>query len=221
MSGSIPAGLGSLASLVVLDLQNNAFSGSIPTTFGALTQTDLRLQNNVLTGAIPVELGDMASVEWMMLHDNGLSGSIPVELGDATTLQGLSLHGNLLSGAVPVQLSNLASLASLTLQGNAGLGSVPGAVVDLPASSSPDRLGRGRRPYRVVPKGIWGRVRPGFRGEPTSRFGERQGFSHRVCLRLSRSTGNRTRSMVCTTLLSTIQARYLLTLFRYGASIWM
>ncbi|WP_420443642.1 leucine-rich repeat domain-containing protein [Candidatus Poriferisodalis sp.] len=54
MSGSIPSGLGGLASLTILDLHSNQLSGSIPTELGNLTNlTILDLHSNQLTRSRP------------------------------------------------------------------------------------------------------------------------------------------------------------------------
>ena len=57
MSGEIPAELGSLSNLEVLDLSFNGLSGEIPP-----------------------ELGSLSNLSWLMLSFNGLSGCVPSSL---------------------------------------------------------------------------------------------------------------------------------------------
>ena len=54
MTGEIPAELGSLPSLEVLDLRTNQLTGSIPAELGNLTNlVRLHLSSNQLTGTMP------------------------------------------------------------------------------------------------------------------------------------------------------------------------
>ena len=62
LTGSIPAGVGSLFELTTLDLSNNQLTGDIPAELGWLTNlTELRLSGNSLTGCIPLALRNVAT----------------------------------------------------------------------------------------------------------------------------------------------------------------
>ena len=77
-----------IAPLRSLELQGNAFTGTIPPDLAKLTNlTDLDLSGNTLTGAIPHQLGSLANLEVLSLYDNQLSGAIPAELGQLTKLR--------------------------------------------------------------------------------------------------------------------------------------
>ena len=61
LRGALPAGLGQLSGLEVLDLSNSQLEGQIPAEYGALAILRvLDLGNNFLTGTIPPELGRLA-----------------------------------------------------------------------------------------------------------------------------------------------------------------
>ena len=129
LSGEIPPELGNLANLRELTLWGNQLSGKIPPELGRLASLevlDLSLRgDNVLSGEIPPELGNLVSLREMSLPDNALSGEIPPELGKLTNLESLHLGGNQLGGSIPPELGNLTSLQELLLWDNQLSGSIP------------------------------------------------------------------------------------------------
>lgn len=114
-----------------LTLDNNRFSGFIPSELGNLTALrELRLRNNRLSGTladsvraneswpnnhgvrgpgghgVPSELG-ISSLRYLSLENNILSGSVPPSLTPCVALVDLhrSLVHNLLSGSTPLELA--------------------------------------------------------------------------------------------------------------------
>ncbi|MDE2974593.1 MAG: Ig-like domain-containing protein [Gemmatimonadota bacterium] len=78
LTGSIPAVLAELDSLVTLDLGGNALGGKIPWDFRELQQLrHLRLNGNALEGLLPRSLGYMAGLRHLHIGDNELSGMVP------------------------------------------------------------------------------------------------------------------------------------------------
>ncbi|MXZ96572.1 MAG: hypothetical protein F4Y99_11655 [Acidimicrobiaceae bacterium] len=138
LSGSIPAKIGDLASLTVLDLNFNDLSGSIPAGVWDLTDlTRLHLGNNELSGSIPAAVGDLTSLTYLHLGGNELSGSIPSAIGDLSSLESLLLFSNefaadkRLSGSIPTQIGSLTNLKLLDLNGNNLSGSIPTQIGSL------------------------------------------------------------------------------------------
>ena len=129
LSGSIPADLGSLASLRRLSLYSNALTGAIPNALGRLGNLFyLELSWNRLSGPVPAWLGDMPSLGALYLSGNELTGGIPAELG-RLDLRGLGLGWNDLSvGPIPTWLGNLTNLRWLYLSRSGLTGSIPGAL---------------------------------------------------------------------------------------------
>ena len=144
LSGTIPAQLGSLTALTILDFSTsqqicedyvcrdteehelNRLTGTIPTELGNLSNlVHLDLHRNQLSGSVPSELGNLSNLVDLDLHRNQLSGPVPTELGGLSNLTWLSLWENELSGTIPTQLGNLSNLASLFLSGNQLSGSIP------------------------------------------------------------------------------------------------
>jgi Leucine-rich repeat (LRR) protein len=133
LTGSIPAGVGSLTKLKHLDLYDNYLSGPIPTQWGSPTAlTYLDLSYNQLSGSIPAGLGGLTQLTHLDLSMNHqLTGSIPKELGDLTDLQYLDLAATGLTGRIPTQLGNLTNLTWLELHNNLLTGEIPASIVKL------------------------------------------------------------------------------------------
>ena len=69
-------------SVCELLLANNQLSGSIPSSFGSLSDlTGLYVSGNQLSGSIPSSFGSLSSLKYVELDNNRLSGSIPSSIG--------------------------------------------------------------------------------------------------------------------------------------------
>ena len=143
LSGPIPAALGGLSRLEVLDLGRagelhdrdvsyNALTGPLPAELGALSALrELRLDDNELTGEIPGALGDLAALAALDLSGNGLTDAIPPGIANLTALRELYLSHNGLTGAIPSGIGNLTALAVLDLQNNRLSGAIPSGIGNL------------------------------------------------------------------------------------------
>ena len=143
LNGSIPADLGRLLSLRVLDLSwNNDISGIIPAELGNLVnleilnlddQTGQHDRSQGLSGTIPAELGQLANLLTLNLSWHLLDAGIPTELGDLSNLEQLELRGNSLSGNIPAELGGLSKLEVLALNHNDLSGTIPKELGQLSA----------------------------------------------------------------------------------------
>ena len=95
LTGAVPANIGRLSALRVLDLGDNELT-SVSAEICQLTSLrELHLGDNELT-SLPAEIGLLASLTVLHLGDNELT-SVPAEIGQLTSLEGLWLVGNQLT----------------------------------------------------------------------------------------------------------------------------
>ena len=101
LAGALPAEIGDLDELQVLDLSTD--------------DDNHQLAPNQLT-SIPAEIGNLVSLETMDLSENNvLDGSIPAEIGNLIGLKTLNSRHNDLNGSIPEELNALTSLESLDI----------------------------------------------------------------------------------------------------------
>lgn len=138
--------LSSLTRLVTMDFSNSDLSGSIPAWLGSLSSLEvLNLSSNVntgtkLNGPIPYQLGQLTNLRQLYLSYNDLSQaeSIPDSLSFLYNLTVLELQNcQLVPSSVGSGLSGMASLQTLNLSGNASFampdGTFPDVLSNLPS----------------------------------------------------------------------------------------
>jgi Leucine-rich repeat (LRR) protein len=142
MTGTLPSGgvFESMAKLQILYLDNNNFSGNVPSNFPSSLR-ELSLFNNTLTGAIPSFTSPMADLQVLALSLNKLSGPIPSELMSNVLLPNLRilhLYNNSLSGELPPLQNNNGALQlqlrDFFVQHNSLEGSVPPWIYNVSGS---------------------------------------------------------------------------------------
>ncbi|WP_423925033.1 Ig-like domain-containing protein [Candidatus Palauibacter sp.] len=130
--GPLPAQLGDLSHLGVLDLYGNFVSGPLPPEIGNATRLrEIDLGRNQLAGSIPATLGSLVNLRVLNFESNRLSGPIPPELGALTELTFLNLFNNDLSGLFPPELADLRKLQQLYVDENRLTGVIPPSFVNL------------------------------------------------------------------------------------------
>ncbi|KAL4271693.1 hypothetical protein GQ457_13G004510 [Hibiscus cannabinus] len=124
--GSIPSEIGNLSRLLIIELDYNKLTGTIPVSIGGLEELQsLFLQNNRLEGSIPSELCHLTSLAYLDLTSNKLSGTISACLGNLVSLRNLFLGSNMFSSSIPSTLTRLNDLLILDLSLNSLTGHLP------------------------------------------------------------------------------------------------
>ncbi|XP_075092450.1 uncharacterized protein LOC107761255 isoform X1 [Nicotiana tabacum] len=133
LRGTFSPSIGNLSFLHVLKLQNNSFSGEIPSELGYLHKLQvLRLDNNSFTGHIPSNISGCFNLFSVVLSYNMLVGIIPAELGTLLKLQQLLLVSNYFTGGIPPSLGNLSTLDTFLASKNNLVGKIPDELCQLP-----------------------------------------------------------------------------------------
>ncbi|CAI9087541.1 OLC1v1021628C1 [Oldenlandia corymbosa var. corymbosa] len=130
LGGQLSNDLGSLSSIIFIDMSNNQIGGSIPSSLPPTIRT-LSLSDNQLTGNIPDAISSLGQLEDLNLQNNHLNGPIPDAFQLLHGLTTMNLSGNALNGQLPPSMGNLTSLARLHLENNL-LSGILDVLEDLP-----------------------------------------------------------------------------------------
>ena len=119
LRGSLPATLGSLSELKVLDV-----AGKRPPGYGPHSCVPSGA-TNFNNSQMPRSFYALSKLETWSTEYTCLGGTLAPELGSMLSLQQLLLHGNFLSGTLPPELDNLANLVQHKLGRNPISGTLP------------------------------------------------------------------------------------------------
>jgi Leucine-rich repeat (LRR) protein len=120
--------------LTYLNAADNRLTGTLPADLGSLPRLELvDLSSNHLTGSLPSGLGLLVDLIELYLHKNALVGVLPSSLQQSKNLTRLHLFQNHLSGPISwLPVHSLPRLEQYFLQQNRLTGTIPS-----PSSSSP------------------------------------------------------------------------------------
>ena len=125
-SGTIPTEIGNLINLWSLNLDYNSISGTLPNSLGNLKNLEsLYIQHTDLEGEIPSSIINLKKITRVCLANNNFSGGIPEELAQLPLLKYLHLGWNNLSGTIPTVLGDCLALEELHLNDNNLGGNIP------------------------------------------------------------------------------------------------
>lgn len=99
---SIPSSFGSLASLSFLDISFNCFGAFVPEAFSDLrNMAFLRINNNRFSGNIPTFIGaNFGGLQLLSIGSNLFTGGVPSNIYNLQGLSNFSFHHNMLSGSL-------------------------------------------------------------------------------------------------------------------------
>ncbi|MDY8138495.1 hypothetical protein [Aquimarina sp. 2201CG5-10] len=130
--GTIPDSFGNLTNLDYVAFAINQLSGSLPASIGNLINVEtFSVERNAMTGTIPTSIGNMTALKVLILGSNQFTGSIPSSLGNLSNLTTLNLFRNQLDGSIPSELGNLSNLTTLNLFSNQLAGEIPTSLGSL------------------------------------------------------------------------------------------
>ncbi|PPD70331.1 hypothetical protein GOBAR_DD32793 [Gossypium barbadense] len=113
LTGKIPPSLWHL-NLMMLNLRNNTMFGELPSTLQ--NPPDLimfDISENHFSGSVPAWIGDkLSNLEILSLRSNNFDGHIPHKICDLQFLQNLDLAHNNISGVIPKCFYNLSAMAT-------------------------------------------------------------------------------------------------------------
>lgn len=131
--GPIPDNtIGRLDALTTLSLHSNALTGNLPSDITSLPSLRfIFIQQNKFSGEIPSSLSLL--LKFIDLSFNSFSGEVPTTIQNLTHLTGLNLQNNSLTGSIPNV--NLPKLTQLNMSNNQLNGSIPPSLANFSASS--------------------------------------------------------------------------------------
>ncbi|XP_019052373.1 PREDICTED: probably inactive leucine-rich repeat receptor-like protein kinase At2g25790 isoform X1 [Nelumbo nucifera] len=162
-TGNLPISFGS-KKLENLDLSENSISGTIPRSYGGLSElTQLKLSQNQISGFIPEELSSCTKLVTLDLSENHLSGPIPASLAEMPVLGELDLSENQLIGEIPANLGKVESLVEVNISHNHFYGSLPSTGAFLAINSSAvtgndlcgGNIASGLPPCKTTKRPVW------------------------------------------------------------------
>ena len=119
--------LSSFVSPAFLDLENNAFTGTIPPELSGLGDiTSLHLgRNDFGQSPIPEEIYSMETLQELELFACNISGPISPSIANLTELTLLRLEVNSLTGGIPEDVAELVNMVEMSFGGNFLTGPLP------------------------------------------------------------------------------------------------
>jgi hypothetical protein len=125
--GTIPSSIGELSQLQILQLDNNQFTGILPSSFSRLVfLVQLYLSSNFLVGHITDIFHDLQVLSHLVVNDNLFDGSLPVSISKLYNLNRIFLQNNVLSGNLDIVFNgNHLNLQFIQLSNNQFTGELP------------------------------------------------------------------------------------------------
>lgn len=122
-----PSLLRHASNLIALNVSNNTFAGSIPssTCNGSPLVEIFDFSMNLFTGPVSPGLGECRNLQVLRAGSNSLSGNLPDDIYSVRTLNEISLYSSEFSGVVKDSIVMLSNLTVLELNDNRLIGELP------------------------------------------------------------------------------------------------
>ncbi|XP_022981273.1 probable leucine-rich repeat receptor-like serine/threonine-protein kinase At3g14840 isoform X2 [Cucurbita maxima] len=128
LNGSIPEEWGS-TNLLIISLLGNRLTGSIPAAIGNIsTLVDLVLEMNHFSGRLPPQLGNLLSLSRLLLTSNNFSGELPSSLARIASLTDFRVSDNHFTGPIPNFIQNWTNLTKIVIQASGLSGPIPSEI---------------------------------------------------------------------------------------------
>ncbi|KAL2921001.1 Receptor-like protein EIX2 [Bienertia sinuspersici] len=128
--------------LSILNLENNRFSGVIPSSIAYLKNLQvLQMRNNIISGGMHILSKNLTSLVFLDVGHNSLSGHIPPLFGKhLKKLSFLSVRHNKINGRMPLSLCYMSLLQILDLSCNQITGTIPRCIHKITAMENGTNL---------------------------------------------------------------------------------
>ncbi|GAU39502.1 hypothetical protein TSUD_68660 [Trifolium subterraneum] len=137
LAGTLPSNLNSLTQLTILNLQNNNFSGPLPSLANLSSLTIAYLGNNQFNAVPPAAFSGLTSLQNLSISKNDFQPwTFPSELTQSSNLNYLDFDFANINGTLPDIFNNFTSLTELHLAYNNLIGELPNSL----ATSSIQKL---------------------------------------------------------------------------------
>ncbi|CAN6177845.1 unnamed protein product [Urochloa humidicola] len=137
-SGEFPAKIWSFQGLTTVMIQNNSFTGTLPAEIST-NISRIEMGNNMFSGSIPT-----SATQLQVFHaeNNRIAGELPADMSKLANLTDFSLPGNRITGSIPASIKLLQNLNSLNMSTNRLSGTIPpGSIGQLQALTILDLSG--------------------------------------------------------------------------------
>ncbi|GLT51801.1 hypothetical protein SLA2020_251840 [Shorea laevis] len=136
-TGPLPSWIGNMSTLMLLSIAHNAFSGPIPKELGNLKElTMLSFGVNNFSGTLPPELGNLVKLEQIYINSCGVGGEIPSTFAKLLNMQIMWASDIPFTGKIPDFIGNWTKLTSLRFEGNSFEGPIPSSFSKLTSLNS-------------------------------------------------------------------------------------